>query len=207
MAAILRGLARILAHRALERLLAVADADERRKVAAGGRPGDGDAIDAIAVVARFGAEKPDRSLDVMDLRRKTRLDRLPEVEAGERVAVLHEGHRRLRLGSRTPGSAVHPHDERWRAHACRQIEIERERLAVDCGVGDVLVHAAVLGVQGQRQKKRPSPQQSARIMKCHLGCCDLLLDPDHHGVRADERLDSRLCETASRIHDEQSAPV
>jgi len=147
------GLTWILPHRPFESLLAITDADERRKVAAGGRAGDGNAIDAIAVVACLGAEKPDRSLDVMHLRWKARLDRLPEVEAGERVAVLDEGHGRLRPGPRAPGSTVYPHDERWRLYACWQIEIERERLAVNYGVGDVLVHAAVLGVQGQRKKE------------------------------------------------------
>jgi hypothetical protein len=89
----------------------------------------------------------------------------PEVEARGRDAPLDEHFRHARLRPSTPRPTVHPDEQRRRFHAFGQVQVERERLAVDRRVDKILELPRRLRVkrrQNQAQRNRDHYQTALR---------------------------------------------
>ena len=122
------------ANGAFQGLYAVAGADERGEMAAGGIARDADAIRIVAVPGLIGTQPADGAFAVLDQRGKFRHRAQAIIDTGHRIAAFHQRREWHEiLAACTPRSAVNPHDER-RVLGGRQIEVQRQGVIIDLGV-------------------------------------------------------------------------
>ena len=119
-------------------LVTVGDADQCRQMPTCRRPEYADAPGVVVVLRFLGAKKADRSLDIMHLGGKPGDSRKAIIDAGDGIAILHQGpDRHFLLRTAPPCSAMHPHQQRRMRHSRGQVQIQEEAVIINQGILDI----------------------------------------------------------------------